>query len=234
MASWPRVSRLGEETWLVEYEPRLDAAINARVHQLAHAVADLKMPAVRDVVPAMASVAVHVDAHHVDDREIETLLERLAAAPAVKPVEGLLHELPVCYEPPYALDIEDVARRSRCAPSDVIEWHYAREYRVFMIGFLPGFPYLGVLDARLNLPRRDVPRQRVPVGSVAIAGEQTGIYPSDSPGGWHVIGRTPARLFDATANPPALLSPGDRVRFVPVPAARFEALSAHPVAETTS
>jgi inhibitor of KinA len=234
MASWPRVSRLGEETWLVEYEPRLDAAINARVHQLARAVADLKMPPVRDVVPAMASVAVHVDADHANDGVIEALLRRLAAAPPATPVVGALHELPVCYEPPYALDIEDVARRCGCEASEIIEWHSAREYRVFMIGFLPGFPYLGVLDARLNLPRRDVPRQRVPQGSVAIAGEQTGIYPSDSPGGWHVIGRTPARLFDATANPPALLSPGDRVRFVPVPAARFEALSEHPVAETRS
>jgi KipI family sensor histidine kinase inhibitor len=94
-----------------------------------------------------------------------------------------------------------------------------------MIGFLPGFPYLGVLDSRLRLPRRDVPRAVVPRGSVAIAGPQTGIYPTDSPGGWHVIGRTPAPLFDASATPPGRLSPGDRVRFVPVPASRFESLA---------
>jgi KipI family sensor histidine kinase inhibitor len=94
-----------------------------------------------------------------------------------------------------------------------------------MIGFLPGFPYLGVLDSRLRLPRRDVPRPVVPRGSVAIAGAQTGIYPSDSPGGWHVIGRTPSPLFDPAATPPGRLSPGDRVRFVPVPAGRFESLA---------
>ena len=101
-----------------------------------------------------------------------------------------------------------------------------------MVGFLPGFPYLGVLDSRLSLPRRDVPRQVVPRDRSAIAGAQTGIYPSDSPGGWHVIGRTPVALFDATATPPGRLAPGDRVRFVPVPASRFESLVAN-TAEAT-
>ncbi len=174
----------------------------------------------------MASLAVHVDGDRVDDREIAEWLDRAIATASDDVTEGALHELPVCYEPPFALDIDDVARRCECAVSDVIERHSAREYHVFMVGFLPGFPYLGVLDSRLSLPRRDVPRQVVPRGSVAIAGAQTGIYPSDSPGGWHVIGRTPVALFDATATPPGRLAPGDRVRFVPVPASRFESLVA--------
>jgi len=226
MASVPRVARLGEETWLVEYEPELDIAINARVHHLARAIAGVGLTGVRDVVPGMASLAVHVDGDRVDDRDIAALLDRAIATASDDASEGALHELPVCYEPPFALDIEDVARRCECAVSDVIERHSTCEYHVFMVGFLPGFPYLGVLDSRLSLPRRDVPRQAVPRGSVAIAGAQTGLYPSDSPGGWHVIGRTPVPLFDATATPPGLLSPGDRVRFVPVPASRFESLVA--------
>jgi len=226
MASWPRVSRLGEETWLVEYEPELDIAINARVHHLARAIAGIPLEGVRDVVPGMASLAVHVDGDRMDDREITELIDRAITTASDDVSEGALHELPVCYEPPFALDIDDVARRCGCAVSDVIERHSAREYHVFMVGFLPGFPYLGVLDSRLSLPRRDVPRQAVPRGSVAIAGAQTGIYPSQSPGGWHVIGRTPVPLFDATAAPPGRLSPGDRVHFVPVPASRFESLVA--------
>jgi len=225
MASWPRVSRLGEETWLVEYEPVLDVAINAHVHRLAQAITGLHREGIRDVVPGMASLAVHVDADRVEDREVAELLDRMIEQTSTEVTPGVLHELPVCYEPPFALDIEEVARRCGCSVSDIIELHSAGDYHVFMIGFLPGFPYLGVLDSRLRLPRRDVPRSLVPRGSVAIAGAQTGIYPSDSPGGWHVIGRTPAPLFDATATPPGLLSPGDHVRFVPVPASRFSSLA---------
>lgn len=227
MASWPRVSRLGEETWLVECGPEMDVAINAHVHRLARAIAGARLEGVRDVVPAMASLAVHVDGDRVDDRDFAEWLDRVISTASDDVLDGVLHELPVCYEPPFAMDIDEVARRCECGVSDVIARHSAAEYRVFMIGFLPGFPYLGVLDARLRLPRRDVPRQVVPRGSVAIAGAQTGIYPSDSPGGWHVIGRTPAPLFDATATPPGRLSPGDRVRFVPVPASRFETLAGH-------
>ena len=140
MASWPRVSRLGEETWLVEYEPELDLAINARVHHLARAIAGVAPTGVRDVVPGMASLAVHVDGDRVDNREIAALLDRAIATASDDASEGALHELPVCYEPPFALDIEDVARRCECAVSDVIERHSACEYHVFMVGFLPGFP----------------------------------------------------------------------------------------------
>jgi KipI family sensor histidine kinase inhibitor len=232
MASVPRVSRLGEETWLVEYEPVLDVAVNAHVHQLARAITDMHREWIRDVVPAMASLAVQVDADRVNEHEIAQLLDRLIATTSGEVSDGTLHELPVCYEPPFALDIEEVARRCECGVSDVIERHSAGEYHVFMIGFLPGFPYLGVLDSRLSLPRRDVPRSVVPRGSVAIAGAQTGIYPSDSPGGWHVIGRTPVPLFDATATPPGRLAPGDRVRFVPVSASEFESLAGRPAEAT--
>jgi KipI family sensor histidine kinase inhibitor len=227
MASWPRVSKLGEETWLVQYEPELDLAINRRVHHLARAIATAPREGIRDVVPGMASLAVHVDGDRVDDREIAEWLDRAIATASDDVTEGALHELPVCYEPPFALDIGDVARRCECAVSDVIERHSAREYHVFMVGFLPGFPYLGVLDARLRVPRRDVPRQVVPRGAGASAGAQTGLDPSDSPGGWPVIGRTPVPLFDARATPPGRLAPGDRVRFVPVPASRFESLVAN-------
>jgi KipI family sensor histidine kinase inhibitor len=218
---WPRVSRLGEETWLVELEPRLDPRINAEVHRLARAVAASGTRGVRDVVPGMSSLAIHVDGDYSNEQEIEDLVQRLLSVHEEEPAGGTLHEIPVCYEPPYAIDIADVAERCHCRINDVIGWHAATEYRVFMIGFLPGFPYLGVLNPRLVLPRRDVPRAIVPGGSVAIAGEQTGIYPSQSPGGWHVIGRTPTRLFDPFATPPGRLSPGDRVRFVPMSADGF-------------
>lgn len=121
--------------------------------------------------------------------------------------------VPVRYDGP---DLEDVARRLGCTPAEVIERHSAGEYLVCMIGFLPGFPYLGFLPDNLVLPRRDTPRSRVPAGSVAIAGRQTGIYPQASPGGWHLIGRTDLILFDAERNPPNLFKAGDRIRFVAI------------------
>jgi KipI family sensor histidine kinase inhibitor len=224
---WPRVSRLGEETWLVELEPRLDVAINAHAHRIAGIVEASGISGIRDVVPGMASVAVHVDADRTDAHALESLLRACMVPTSEAPIGGARHELPVCYEPPYALDIADVATRCGCAVEDVIDWHSAIEYRVFMIGFLPGFPYLGIVDSRLALPRRETPRLRVPTGSVGIAGLQTGVYPSESPGGWHIIGRTPVALFDSSATPPSRLAPGDRIRFVPVSADRFARLRAN-------
>lgn len=222
---WPRVSRLGEETWLVEFEPRLDEAINARVRQLARDLAAERVTGVRDVVPAMTSLAVHVDGDAIDEAGLDSVLRLLMAKPATVSDNGVLHEIPVCYEAPFGPDLADVAARCGCSPHDVVAWHAAIEYRVFMIGFLPGFPYLGLLDRRLVLPRRASPRPRVTAGSVGIAGQHTGVYPSDSPGGWHIVGRTPLSLFDPEEDPVVRLSAGDRVRFTPVSAEAYASLA---------
>jgi KipI family sensor histidine kinase inhibitor len=222
---WPRVSRLGEETWLVELEPRLDPDINAHVHRVARAIAAARLQGIRDIVPGIASVGVHVDGDRIDPISLGARLRDLALAPPDTSSAIRCHDVPVCYEPPFALDLEDVAARCGCPPDVVVARHSGVEYRVFMIGFLPGFPYLGVLDRSLALPRRDAPRVRVPAGSVAIAGQHTGIYPAESPGGWHVIGRTPISLFDPAEVPPARFAPEDRVRFTPISAERFAEIS---------
>lgn len=132
-----------------------------------------------------------------------------------EPVVGQRHDIAVQYGGKGGPDLTVVAEHSGLTPQQVIELHAAQDYVVYCIGFLPGFPYLGGLDERLIIPRRDQPRQKVPAGSVGIGGMQTGIYPCTSPGGWHLIGRTHTRLFDATRMPPALLAPGDSLRFVP-------------------
>lgn len=141
---------------------------------------------------------------------------------------GHSFRIPVCYEGVYAPDLEEVARRLGLSVQAVIELHSAAIYRVYMIGFLPGFPYLGILDQRLETPRKMRP---VPVaaGGVGIAGRQTGIYPLHSPGGWSIIGRTPIRLFDAGEDPPVRLQTGDRVEFYPIPTDEFRRLSGRPV-----
>lgn len=217
----PRLSRLGEHAWLVVFEPRLDPRISRRVLALDARVRAARLPGVRDVVPSASSLAVHVD----PDADVETagrgLADLLQTTGGGLPPEtaGHLVELPAHYGGADGPDLAGVAARLGLQPDEVVRRHAAVEYRVYMLGFLPGFPYLGLLDPSIEVARRDEPRARVPQGSIGIAGRMTGIYPAESPGGWHIIGRTPVVLFDATAPSPALLRPGDRVRFVPMDAA---------------
>lgn len=136
--------------------------------------------------------------------------------------EALIYHIPVCYESPYQLDLEEVARINRLSVNDVIDIHTKQTYYIYFLGFLPGFAYLGGLDHRIATPRLAEPRRNVPAGSVGIAGEQTGIYPLNSPGGWRIIGRTPVYLYDPTRVPPALLLPGNYVRFHSISRADFQ------------
>ena len=215
----PRITPLGDAALLVSFEPLIDVAINARVHALASAIAASRLPGIRDVVPGYAACAVHFNPLRTNRTSLRAAIDAAidrSAAPAADSDRGSTLDVPVCYGGPFGPDLPFVSRRAGCSVEEVVQRHAGQEYRVFMIGFLPGFPYLGPLDERLALPRRDTPRTRVPAGSVGIAGRQTGIYPVDAPGGWHIIGRTPMRLFDLSAVPPARLAPGDLVRFIPI------------------
>ena len=187
---------------------------NACVHRLAERLRVAKVAGVRDIVPGMRELVVHVDPLHTDIGQIEAALD--ASADPVGPVasSAALTEIPVTYGGSAGPDLEDVAAACGLTPDEVCRRHAAVEYVVCFVGFLPGFPYLGLLDPSLRLPRRHAPRARVAPGSVAIAGEYTGVYPWASPGGWHLIGHTDLPLFELGATPPARLAPGGRVRFV--------------------
>lgn len=164
----------------------------------------------------MSSVAVHVSAEAAGSGQVEQWLRRALLEPRVESsAEGALVEVAVAYGGADGPDLQAVAEAVRLSPEQVVRRHCAVTYRVFMLGFLPGFPYLGVVDPSIHVARHAVPRTRVEAGSVGLAGAQTGIYPRESPGGWQIIGRTREVLFDATRTPPARLHPGDRVRFVP-------------------
>ena len=222
----PRICRLGEETWVVEFEQRLDPQINDRVLAMARALRGQHLAGVLDVVPAIASLAVHVDGDGVDETALSAALERLANAQPDAVVTGALHEVPVCYGGPHGPDLQAVADWSGCSTSDVIARHTGSEYRVYMVGFLPGFAYLGVVDDRIAAPRHATPRLKVPAGSVGIAGRQTGVYPLESPGGWQIVGQTPMRMFEVRRQPPVTLQAGDRVRFVSIDRWEFDRLAA--------
>jgi inhibitor of KinA len=212
---------LGDCAVYVEFSKGLDLEVNAVVQRLARAVHGRALPWLRDVVPALGGLALHFDPDH--EALAGKPLESAAALVEECLKEGLPKEdepvrtveVPVCYEPQYAADLDEVAAR-----------HAAGEYRVLMIGFAPGHAYMGGLDPKLAVPRRSSPRPVVAAGSVAIANDQTVVYPYAISGGWSIIGCTPLKVFDAERQEPSLFAPGDRVRFKPISRDEFEKLSA--------
>ena len=195
-----------------------------RVHAATEALRNAAVPALVDAVPTYAALLLVFDLASLDAERAEAHVRRvLAAARTRAPAPGRTVTVPVCYEGSCAPDLGEVARLHGIEPDDVVRLHAAAEYRVAFLGFSPGFPYLAGLPAALATPRLARPRLSVPAGSVAIAGTQAGIYPQRTPGGWRLLGRTPLTLFDPGREPPALLAPGDRVRFAPIPHAEHVA-----------
>ena len=223
--AYPRLAPAGEAALVLELGARVDAGLNRRVHALARALA--KYPELVDLAPGNVSLLVAYDPARLDyDRVAGLVRAELAALPRRLASRAPLRELPTAYGGEYGPDLPAVARRLGLTEEEVVRLHAGRLYRVYLLGFAPGYAYLGELPGQLALPRLATPRLAVPAGSVAIAGRQTGIYSVTSPGGWHVLGRTPVRLFDPTREPPTYLAPGDRVRFVPIAAADFSAVEA--------
>jgi inhibitor of KinA len=208
----------GDTLLLVEWEPSIDPATNQRAIRLARRLRPRLGHIVRDIVPAYCVVGVHFDPLHTDIAALERIIDEEARRVENDEPDddGPLVEIAVRYGGAEGPDLDTVAAWAGCEAREVVERHAAPIYRVYMLGFVPGFSYMGRVDRRIAAPRRRVPRERVPAGSVGIAGEQTGVYPMATPGGWQLIGRADAVMFDPTRTPPSLLAPGDRVKFVPV------------------
>ena len=206
-----RIHPLGDAALLAELGTRLDTALNTRAIALAAALK--KRRDVRQAFPGCASVTVQFDPEQTSWETLAAAIKRLASKHPPMEEPGRLHRIPVVYDGP---DLDAVATRLGLSPARVVELHIRPIYRVFLVGFVPGWAYLGPLPEELALPRRDEPRTQVPAGSVAIAGRQTGIYPLPVPGGWHLIGRTSVKLFLPDSDPPSLFRAGDRVKFFSV------------------
>lgn len=222
------LSPLGDAAVVISLGERVDEAIARRVRGLVREIEGSRLAGVTDVVGAFASVAVFYDPVRAGGlielkRELEKAAGRASAAVDVED-EGRRIVLPVCYGGDHGPDLGAVAAHTRLSPEAVIAAHSGADYLVHAIGFVPGFPYLGGLPAELATPRRATPRARVPPGSVGIGGVQTGVYPLETPGGWNLIGRTPARLFDVARAEAGLLRAGDRVAFQPIDENEFAKL----------
>jgi inhibitor of KinA len=227
----PRIVPLGDAAVLADFSDTLDLAVNARIQQLAAAIRARKLPWIRDVVPALGSLALHFDpeasASAIAPLDAAAALIKDCLAKKLPNLDDLARtvEVPVCYDADFAPDLDEVAERCKLKVEEAIKRHCASPHRVLMVGFAPGHPYIGGLDEKLSVPRRTTPRPVVIAGSVAIANTQSVVYPFAISGGWNIIGRTPLRIFDATREPPALMAPGDRVKFSPITREQFEQLS---------
>lgn len=206
----------GDRAVTVEWGSTIDERINRQVHAFARKVEALSHPAITEVVPTYRSATVHYRPEVLSYEELKQLLLSLTQGGPEEAEELPVVEIPVCYGGEYGPDLEEVAQHCSLTPEEVIARHTAPTYRIYMLGFTPGFPYLGGMDPSIAAPRRKEPRIHIPAGSVGIAGEQTGVYPIVSPGGWQLIGRTPLRLFDPQREQPILLSAGAGIRFVPI------------------
>ncbi len=206
----------GDTALVVEFGDRVDRELNARVLRLDAALREHAISGVVETVPTFRSLCIHYDPLQTGAAKLIRAVQSLLGQESRVRREATLWRVPVCYENEYAPDMAYVAERTGLSADRVIALHCGTRYHVYMIGFLPGFPYLGDLPAELELARRTDPRVKVPGGSVAIATSLTGIYPVESPGGWHLIGATPIRLFDAKQKTPSLFAPGDQVIFCPI------------------
>jgi inhibitor of KinA len=213
----PKILPCGDQAVSIEFGDSIDPNINRKVLRLLDRFRARPVPGIKDLIPSYRSLLIQYDPLQLSLEDLKTFLglQWPCSGQEILP-QGKIVTIPVHYGGSCGPDLAEVAEYHGMTPAEVIALHSAVTYRVYMIGFSPGFPFLGGLDPRLHTPRKKSPRERVPAGSVGIANQQTGIYSLDSPGGWRLIGRTPVKLFDLSREEPLLLGAGDRVLFQPI------------------
>jgi KipI family sensor histidine kinase inhibitor len=220
----PRLLLSGDSALVVEFGDSIDPALNERVLALDAFVAREAIAGVTETVPTYRSLLVHYDPCVIGHAQLGERLLSLAAREGGPPRKGRRWRVPVVYGGEFGIDLEAVAERHQMTPDEIVRRHSGGDYRVYMLGFLPGYTYLGGLDPAIATPRRQDPRLTTPAGTVAIGGIQAGIQCIEAPSGWNLLGRTPVRTYHPHRQPIFLIEPGDRVTFVPVPASEWAAL----------
>ncbi|WP_343668006.1 5-oxoprolinase subunit PxpB [Chitinophaga sp.] len=223
------INPLGDHSLIIEWSQEISHAVHDKVMNVYNHLLTMQLPYILDIIPAYASLTIVYDillVRREQNNNAFTTIQSLIAPALTAPVEiqkitPRLLEIPVCYDPSFGLDLSTMAAQKGISEADIIDLHTSQTYTVYMLGFLPGFPYMGKVDDRLATPRQKKPRLHIPAGSVGIAGGQTGIYPLASPGGWNIIGQTPVRMFDPALDSPCYCHPGDEVKFIPVSLREF-------------
>ena len=215
--TYPYYKPAGDSALLVVFGSEIDLQTNQKVHELDKLLRQTALDGVGESIPTYTSLLLYYDPCKLGYGQVlDWVKQQMDVIPPFNPANSRLVEIPTRYGGEFGPDLEHVASHNQLSLEEVIRIHSTPEYPVYMMGFTPGFPYLGGMDSAIATPRLSTPRTHVPAGSVGIAGSQTGVYPIESPGGWQIIGRTTLSLFDITRETPFLLTPGDRVKFVPV------------------
>lgn len=216
----------GDSALLIVFGTEISRDTNRLVSAAARRVREQGIRGVVDMIPAFVSLLVCYDPRVISCGALRARLETILQAEAeTRETAGRVFEIPVCYGGEFGPDLPDIASHAGLTEREVVDIHTSRDYLVYMLGFLPGFCYLGGLDERIHTPRLETPRLKIPAGSVGIGGSQTGIYPLESPGGWRLLGKTPVRTWDPDRDVPILMQAGDSIRFVEITAAEFRRIS---------
>ena len=222
---YPRILPTGDRALTVEFGNEIDEHINARLMGFISYLSDERIKGIEEFVPSFRAVLIHYNPAILSYSAMEKIVKKALEAPLH---ENTRHKrivkIPVCYDKQYGPDIEDVAKHAGMSVDEVIKIHTATPYLVYMLGFQPGFPYLGGLDERIHTPRLETPRIKLEAGSVGIGGGQTGLYPMESPGGWRIIGVTPVRCYNPEKDKPIPYMAGDHIKFESITAEEFEEL----------
>ncbi len=212
----------GDSAMLVRFGSEISELINKKVHELTSMLEEARLDGIIEMVPSYTDLLILYDPQLISFKKLYDNIHILINKPSnsIK-LKSKLIKIPVCYDEEFGIDLKEVASHTSLAVSEIINIHSSAKYLVYMLGFTPGFPYLGGMDDRIACPRKKIPRQDIAAGSIGIADKQTGIYPIESPGGWQIIGKTPLKLFDLSENPSFLCNAGDYLQFYPIDKAEY-------------
>lgn len=221
----PKINLISDSSIEILFPNEINKDINKKIRMLTKVINEKIGDDIVDIIPAYHNILINFDCLKTDPRVFYKEIKKIVANPLDEEIyKKEIVEIPVCYEKPFNFDIQDVCRANNLSKEEVIKRHTFPEYLVYMIGFTPGFPYLGGMDNSISTPRKQQPRTSIPAGSVGIAGSQTGIYPVESPGGWQIIGRTPYNLFDPYRNPAVLIEAGQYIKFKSITKDEFKSI----------
>ena len=217
-----RILTAGDSALLIEFGKEINLETNRKITALVQLMREQHIEGIVDVIPAFCSLLINYDPRVLSYEELKERMEHLLKMETkTEATRKRIFEIPVCYGGEYGPDIENIAEHAGLSVEEVIKIHSSKDYLIYMLGFLPGFTYLGGLDERIYTPRLASPRLKIRAGSVGIGGSQTGIYPLDSPGGWQLMGLTPVRTYDPKRQTPILVEAGDYIRFIPIDEEEF-------------
>ena len=225
----PRIYSIHDQAITIEFSQTIDEQINMQVIAWQHEIESNPFPGFIECVPAYSSLTIYINSDcNIDDlknklhKKINIIENKNYFNASSKDQDAKPIEIPVCYDSEFGFDLPWLSNALKLSIEEIIQLHSEHIYRVYMIGFIPGFPYMGVLPAQLETSRKQNPSLKIPTGSIGVAGKQTGIYPAEIPGGWHIIGKTPLTIFDKSSESICLLKAGDRVKFIPITKKEFD------------